>query len=192
MTYHLDRARFPIHKSIEIALEWNALTDPSARKIDLDLYAIGLNGENRLFSPEYFVSPHHPGRNRSITHKRGDSTSVSSHGSAGEAIDIQLDMVDAGVERIILPVNIYGASRRGQNLQSIGEVNFRVVDTSSGAGSQIFHSDLSLRAELADTAMVVGELNRETRDDKEDRWYFCTLFAGYPSLGVTLMEYRVI
>ncbi|MFE3937361.1 TerD family protein, partial [Streptomyces goshikiensis] len=96
-------------------------------KVDLDLYAIALNVNNELFSLDYFIHPRHSAKNGNIVHCGDNSTGIGVAGLDDEAIELRLDIIDPNIKKIVFPVNIYGASRRGQNLRNIGNVYLRIA-----------------------------------------------------------------
>ncbi|MFE3866383.1 TerD family protein [Streptomyces goshikiensis] len=183
---------FPVPSHISIGINWEASTSSSSSKVDLDLYAIALDGNNELFSLDYFIHPRHSASNRSIVHGGDNSTGTDTAGLDDEAIELRLDLIDPRVAKVVFPVNIYGASRRGQNLRNIGNVYLRIMDMGDDTGIQVAKRSLVDHAELTDTAMVAGELAREKEKGGEDRWHFRILFTGYPSFGAALTEFGVI
>jgi len=160
--------------TMTVGLGWDERTT-SGDSFDLDASAIAVGSDGTVFSDKHFVyfnnltSP-----DGSIKHK-GDNLTGDGDGD-DEQIDIDLGKIPDGIERIVFPVSIYEAERRGQAFGQVRNAFIRVVNSSDG--QELARYDLSEDAST-ETAMIFGELYRNSGE-----WKFRAVGQGYSS-GLT-------
>lgn len=154
-----------------IGLGWDVRTTDGA-DFDLDASAIVCGADGRVLSDQHFVffnnlkSP-----DGSIEHT-GDNLTGEGEGD-DETINVDIGMVPAEAQKIVVPVSIYDAETRGQSFGQVSNAFIRVVD--AGSNVEIARYDLSEDAST-ETAMVFGELYRHN-----DEWKFRAVGQGYTS-----------
>lgn len=154
-----------------IGLGWDVRTTDGA-DFDLDASAIVCGADGRVLSDQHFVffnnlkSP-----DGSIEHT-GDNLTGEGEGD-DETINVDISVVPAEAQKIVVPVSIYDAESRGQSFGQVSNAFIRVVDAANNV--EIARYDLSEDAST-ETAMVFGELYRNN-----DEWKFRAVGQGYTS-----------
>ncbi|MFF4602950.1 TerD family protein [Streptomyces sp. NPDC001339] len=157
--------------AVRVGLGWQVGATGGAA-YDLDASALLCGQSGKVLSDGHFVffnnlsSP-----DGSVRHSGNDAAGGS--GGDDEQIQVDLTRVPAEVAKIVFPVSLYEAERRGQNFGQVRSAHIRVVDEANGA--EIARYDL--RGDAAtETAMVFGELYRHGSD-----WKFRAIGQGYAS-----------
>ncbi|MFJ8210696.1 TerD family protein [Streptomyces sp. NPDC096033] len=156
--------------TVTVGLGWRmpALGDGG---YEVDASALMCDGAGRVLSDQHFVFFNNPrGPDGSVTLAK-DAEAVG--GTDVERIDVDLVRVPAGVAKIVFPVSLYEADRRGQSFGQVTGAYIRVVDR--GSGRELARYDLTAGAS-AETAMVFGELYRHGTE-----WKFRAIGQGYAS-----------
>lgn len=154
-----------------IGLGWDVRTTDGA-DFDLDASAIVCGADGRVLSDQHFVffnnlkSP-----DGSIEHT-GDNLTGEGEGD-DETINVDIGVVPAEAQKIVVPVSIYDAESRGQSFGQVTNAFIRVLDAANNV--EIARYDLSEDAST-ETAMVFGELYRNN-----DEWKFRAVGQGYTS-----------
>ncbi|MFF4948118.1 TerD family protein [Streptomyces chattanoogensis] len=155
--------------AVRVGLGWQTAATGGA-DCDLDASALLCGRSGKVLSDEHFVffnnlrSP-----DGSVRHSGNDLTG----GGDLEQIQVDLGAVPAAVAKIVFPVSLYEAERRGQNFGQVRSAYIRIVDQDSG--TELARYDL--RGDAAtETAMVFGELYRHDAD-----WKFRAVGQGYAS-----------
>jgi len=154
-----------------IGLGWDVRTTDGA-DFDLDASAIVCGADGRVLTDQHFVffnnlkSP-----DGSIEHT-GDNLTGEGEGD-DETINVDISIVPAEAQKIVVPVSIYDAESRGQSFGQVSNAFIRVVDAANNV--EIARYDLSEDAST-ETAMVFGELYRNN-----DEWKFRAVGQGYTS-----------
>lgn len=154
---------------MSIGLGWDVRTTDGA-DFDLDASAIVCGADGKVLSDQHFIffnnlkSP-----DGSIEHT-GDNLTGEGEGD-DEAINVDISVVPAEAQKIVVPVSIYDAEARGQSFGQVTNAFIRVVDASNNV--EIARYDLSEDAST-ETAMVFGELYRNN-----DEWKFRAVGQGY-------------
>ena len=152
-----------------IGLGWDVRTTDGA-DFDLDASAIVCGADGRVLTDQHFVffnnlkSP-----DGSIEHT-GDNLTGEGEGD-DETINVDISIVPAEAQKIVVPVSIYDAESRGQSFGQVTNAFIRVVDAANNV--EIARYDLSEDAST-ETAMVFGELYRNN-----DEWKFRAVGQGY-------------
>ncbi len=138
---------------------------------EVDASALMCDGAGNVLSDQHFVFFNNPrSPDGSVTLAEDAGTVV---GPDVERIDVDLVRVPAGVAKIVFPVSLYEADRRGQSFGQVTGAYIRVVDR--GSGRELARYDLTAGAS-AETAMVFGELYRHGTE-----WKFRAIGQGYAS-----------
>lgn len=156
--------------TIQLGLGWDAAKRGllgRTREVDLDASAILISG-TRVHDIVYF------GQLRSrdgAIHHTGDNVTGAGDGD-DEQILINLDRVDASVDKIVLVITSYS----GQTFADVTNVFARVVDTTSTPEREAVRYDL--RDGGTSTANIIAKITRTA-----DGWAFTAL--GIPAAGKT-------
>ncbi|KPI25326.1 stress protein [Actinobacteria bacterium OV450] len=149
---------------------------------DVDASALMCDGAGKVLSEQHFVFFNNPrSPNGSVILAEGAG---ADGGPDVEHIDVDLVRVPAGVAKIVFPVSLYEADRRGQSFGQVTGAYIRVVDRVSGR--ELARYDLTTGAS-AETAMVFGELYPHGTE-----WKFRAIGQGYASgLAGIAIDYGV-
>ncbi|ROQ40945.1 tellurium resistance protein TerD [Frondihabitans sp. PhB188] len=152
-----------------VGLGWDPRTT-SGTDFDLDASAllIGANGKVRSNDDFIFYNQLQT-PNGSVVHQ-GDNRTGEGDGD-DEQILIDLSLVEADVQRIVITVTIDQGDVRGQNFGQVRDAFCRVVNEDTG--SEIVRYDLSEDA-AAETAMIFSEIYRNGAE-----WKFRAVGQGY-------------
>ncbi|GGZ22410.1 chemical-damaging agent resistance protein C [Streptomyces inusitatus] len=153
-----------------IGLGWDVRTTTGA-DFDLDASAL-LCGGGRVLGDEYFVFYNNLKSPEGSVEHTGDNLTGLGDGD-DESLLVNLAEVPAGVDKIIFPVSIHDADRRGQAFGQVSNAFIRVVNQADG--QELARYDLSEDAST-ETAMIFGELYRYGSE-----WKFRAVGQGYAS-----------
>ncbi|GAB3081467.1 TerD family protein [Nocardioides zeae] len=161
---------------LSIGLGWDVRSTTGA-DFDLDASALLLGETGKVLSDQHFVFYNNLTSPDGSVHHTGDNLTGEGDGD-DEAIEVDLTLVPAQVQRIVFPVSIHDAHARGQSFGQVTNAFIRVVD--AVRGSEVARFDLTEDAST-ETAMVFGELYLRDGD-----WKFRAIGQGYASglLGI--------
>lgn len=149
--------------AVRVGLSWTA-----GEAYDLDASALLCGGSGRVLSDEHFVFFNNPRSPDGSVRHRGTQA-----GAHCEEIDVDLASVPADVEKIVFPLSLYEAARRGQDFGGLTGARIRLTDRE--AGTEIVKFVLPDRSS-GETAMLLGELYRRGAE-----WKFRAVGQGYAS-----------
>lgn len=152
-----------------VGLGWDARTTSGA-DFDLDASALLLNAASKIVSDEYFVFFNNLSSPDGSVEHTGDNLTGAGEGD-DETIKVNLAVVPAVVERIVIAVSIYDAEARNQSFGQVRNAFIRVVNSVDQA--ELTRYDLSEDAS-SETAMIFGELYRYGAE-----WKFRAVGQGY-------------
>lgn len=163
---------------LRVRLGWR-LNDSRGGDFDLDVCAFMVNSAGRVPSGRYCVYYNNMKSPDGSTELDADDT----RGGDGETLTIELGKVQSDVRSIVFAVSIYRAERRRQHFGMLKEAFVELTDDLSGLGIARFSLTDN---HPADTALVLGMVEREEGDD----WEFFAETKGYPGglkeIGVEL------
>lgn len=152
-----------------VGLAWDARsTDGAAFDLDASVFLLGEDG--KVLSDSHFIfynqktSP-----DGSIVHS-GDNLTGLGEGD-DEVVSIDLEKVDAKVQRLVFAVTIHEADTRKQNFGMVRNAAMRVLNKDSNA--EIARFDLS-EDYSTETAMIFGEVYRHGAE-----WKFKAVGQGF-------------
>ena len=157
--------------AVTVGLGWDERTT-SGEDFDLDASAIALGTDGNAISDQHFVFFNNLTTPDGSIQHTGDNLTGGGDGDA-EQIKVELAAVPTAVDRVVFPVSIYDADRRGQAFGQVRNAFIRVVDQADGR--ELTQYDLSEDAST-ETAMIFGELYRSGGD-----WKFRAVGQGYAS-----------
>jgi tellurium resistance protein TerD len=157
--------------TVTVGLGWDERTT-SGEDFDLDASAIALGADGNALSDQHFVFFNNLASPDGSIQHTGDNLTGGGDGD-DEQIIVSLAGVPAAVDRIVFPVSIYDADRRGQAFGQVRNAFIRVVDQADGR--ELTRYDLSEDAST-ETAMIFGELYRNGAE-----WKFRAVGQGYAS-----------
>jgi tellurium resistance protein TerD len=157
--------------AVTVGLGWDERST-SGEDFDLDASAIALGTDGNAVSDQHFVFFNNLASPDGSIRHTGDNLTGGGDGD-DEQIKIELSAVPAAVDRVVFPVSIYDADRRGQAFGQVRNAFIRVVDQADGR--ELARYDLSEDAST-ETAMIFGELYRNGGD-----WKFRAVGQGYAS-----------
>jgi len=164
----------PGMKVIAIGLGWDTKSSSGA-DFDLDAFALALTDGKLKDAPGhilYFRSPKVGGKlsimNGALVHS-GDNLTGAGAGD-DETILIETGKIPAGVDQILICINIYEASSRRQNFGMVENAFCRIYDWESKA--EIARYDLTEDAS-GKTALVFGKVYL-----KDGEWKFQAIGEG--------------
>ena len=153
-----------------VGLGWDPRTT-SGEPFDLDASALLIGENGKVRSSADFIFYNQPASaDNSVVHL-GDNRSGAGEGD-DEQITIDLNLVAADVQRVVIVVSIDQADARRQNFGQVRGAYCRVVDQDN---NEIVRFDLSEDA-APETAMLFAEVYRNGSD-----WKFKAVGQGYTS-----------
>jgi tellurium resistance protein TerD len=154
-----------------VGLGWDPRTTSGAA-FDLDASALLLGANGKVRSQDDFIFYNQlAAPDGSVVHQ-GDNRTGDGDGD-DEQIVIDLDLVSADVERIVITVSIDQADARGQNFGQVRDAYCRVLNQETE--QEVVRFDLSEDA-ASETAMIFSELYR-----RNGEWKFRAVGQGYAS-----------
>jgi tellurium resistance protein TerD len=172
----------PSLKKLIVGLGWDPrATDGAA--FDLDGSAFLLKGDGKVRSDADFIFYNNlKSADGSITHL-GDNTTGQGDGD-DEQLSIDLSVVPADVERVVVAVTIHDAEARRQNFGQVGKAYIRVLN--ADGNKEIARFDLSEDGST-ETAMIFGEVYRAGAE-----WKFKAVGQGFAGgLGPLARSYGI-
>jgi tellurium resistance protein TerD len=157
--------------AVVVGLGWDVRTTTGA-DYDLDASALLCDANGKVLSDQHFVffnnlaSP-----DRSVEHS-GDNLTGGGDGD-DEQIKVNLATVPPQVDRVVFPVSIYEAEKRGQSFGQVRNAFIRIVNQADSR--ELARYDLTEDAS-SETAMIFGELYRNGAE-----WKFRAIGQGYAS-----------
>ena len=166
---NLSKAGGDSLKKVLMGWGWDVKTDGSGgNDFDLDAMAFLLGTDGKVLNNDAFIF---------YSNKTAAGVTLSEDNQTGEGegddetIIIELDAVDAAVEKIAIIVNIHEATGRGQNFGQVDNAVCRIVNADSDEEIALF--DLSFDADTS-TALLFGELIK-----RNGQWYFSAVGTGF-------------
>ena len=157
--------------AVTVGLGWD-VRSTTGTDFDLDASAILVDAGGKVTGDKDFVFFNNlQSADGSVKHL-GDNLTGEGEGD-DEQVNVDLNAVPAGVDKIVFPVSIYDAESRGQSFGQVRNAFIRIVNQAGGA--ELARYDLSEDAST-ETAMVFGELYRNGAD-----WKFRAVGQGYAS-----------
>lgn len=156
---------------LRLGLGWDA-NGFDDTEFDLDASAIMLNASGKARTPDDFIFYGTPGLTSkcgSILHK-GDNRTGAGEGD-DETIIIDLLKIPDGVEKIVLPVSIYHAAKRGQNFGMVSNAFVRIVNDETGV--EVVRYDLTEDFGIQ-KSLIFAELYRY-----QGEWKFKAVGQGF-------------
>ncbi len=172
----------PSLKKLIVGLGWDPRSTDGAA-FDLDGSAFLLKGDGKVRSDADFIFYNNlKSADGSITHL-GDNTTGQGDGD-DEQLSIDLAVVPADVERVVVAVTIHDADARRQNFGQVGKAYIRVLN--ADGDKEIARFDLSEDGST-ETAMIFGEVYRAGTE-----WKFKAVGQGFAGgLGPLARSYGI-
>lgn len=172
----------PSLKKLIVGLGWDPRSTDGAA-FDLDGSAFLLKGDGKVRSDADFIFYNNlKSADGSITHL-GDNTTGQGDGD-DEQLSIDLSVVPADVERVVVAVTIHDAEARRQNFGQVGKAYIRVLN--ADGNKEIARFDLSEDGST-ETAMIFGEVYRAGAE-----WKFKAVGQGFAGgLGPLARSYGI-
>ena len=154
-----------------VGLGWDPRST-SGDPFDLDASALLIGANGKVRSQDDFIFYNQlAAKDGSVIHQ-GDNRNGDGDGD-DEQIFIDLDLVAADVERIVITVSIDQAETRHQNFGQVRDAYCRVVNQDTD--QEVVRYDLSEDA-ASETSMIFSELYRHNGE-----WKFRAIGQGYAS-----------
>ncbi len=157
--------------AVSVGLGWDVRTTTGS-DFDLDASALMLDGAGKVLSNGHFVFFNNLRSPDGSVQHTGDNLTGEGEGD-DETIRVNLSGVESTVQRVVFPVSIYDAEKRGQSFGQVRNAFIRVVNQADG--NELARYDLTEDAST-ETAMVFGELYRSGEE-----WKFRAIGQGYAS-----------
>lgn len=172
----------PTLKKLIVGLGWDPRSTDGAA-FDLDGSAFLLKGDGKVRSDADFIFYNNlKSADGSVVHL-GDNTTGQGDGD-DEQLTIDLAVVPADVERVVVAVTIHDADARRQNFGQVGKAYIRVLN--ADGDKEIARFDLSEDGST-ETAMVFGEVYRAGSE-----WKFKAVGQGFAGgLGPLARSYGI-
>jgi tellurium resistance protein TerD len=166
--------------ALNVGLGWDARTT-TGMDFDLDASAIGVKADGKVLTNQHFVFFNNLKSPEGSIQLTGDNTTGEGEGD-DESVIINLALVPAEIDKIVVPVSIYDAASRGQNFGQVRNAYIRVVDQT---GAELVRYDLS-EDYSTETVVIFGEVYRNGPD-----WKFRAVGQGHNDLGGLARDHGV-
>ncbi len=152
-----------------IGLGWDERATSGAEfDLDASIFLLGANG--RVRGDHDFIFYNQLKSDNGAVEHTGDNRSGQGDGD-DETVKINLSLVPADVEKIVITVTIHDAQARNQNFGQVANAFIRVVNDETG--NEVVRFDLAEDYSI-ETAMVFGEVYRHNGE-----WKFRAVGQGY-------------
>ncbi|WP_394261345.1 TerD family protein [Moraxella boevrei] len=152
-----------------IGLGWDERATSGA-EFDLDASVFLLAGNGRVRGDHDFIFYNQLKSDNGAVEHTGDNRTGQGDGD-DEVIKVNLSLVPADVDKIMLTVTIHDAQARNQNFGQVANAFIRVVNEETG--TEVVRFDLAEDYSI-ETAMVFGEVYRHNSE-----WKFRAVGQGY-------------
>ncbi|WP_250284124.1 MULTISPECIES: TerD family protein [unclassified Frankia] len=180
LTKQAAEAGTPQLTALTVGLGWDARTT-TGTDFDLDASAIGVKADGKVLSDQYFIFFNNLKSPESAIQLTGDNLTGAGEGD-DESIVITLGQVPAEIDKIVIPVSIYGAQDRQQNFGQVRNAYIRVVDQT---GIELVRYDLS-EDYSTETVVIFGEVYRNGAE-----WKFRAVGQGHNDLSGLARDHGV-
>ncbi|WP_322748715.1 MULTISPECIES: TerD family protein [unclassified Frankia] len=180
LTKQAADAGTPQLTALTVGLGWDARTT-TGTDFDLDASAIGVKADGKALTNEHFVFFNNLKSPEGAITLTGDNLTGAGEGD-DESIVINLGQVPADIDKIVVPVSIYGAQDRNQNFGQVRNAYIRVVDQT---GTELVRYDLS-EDYSTETVVIFGEVYRNGAE-----WKFRAVGQGHNDLGGLARDHGV-
>jgi tellurium resistance protein TerD len=156
-------------KNLVVGLGWNPAKYQGQAAFDLDASAILIGADGKATGKGdlvYFNNLKHV--SGAVTHTGDNRTGVGD--GDDEKIEVNLSLVPANIEKIVIVANIYDATNRKQKFGMVQEAYIRIVDAASN--KEIVRYDLG-EDYSTETSMVFGEIYKHNGE-----WKFNAVGTG--------------
>ena len=156
---------------INVGLGWDPVTSCYEEDVDCDASCVLLDENNKVISQRYeestvyFSNKVLPG----IKHS-GDNRTGGGDGD-DETIEIELNQIPERVNRIVVFMNIYEASKRGQDMSTLRNAYIRLYNPKN-YNEEICRFNLD-ESKGTSTGLIAGEIYRHNGD-----WKFAAVGEG--------------
>ena len=156
---------------INVGLGWDPVTSRYEEDVDCDASCVLLDENNKVISQRYeestvyFSNKVLPG----IKHS-GDNRTGGGDGD-DETIEIELNQIPERVNRIVVFMNIYEASKRGQDMSTLKNAYIRLYNPKN-YNEEICRFNLD-ESKGTSTGLIAGEIYRHNGD-----WKFAAVGEG--------------
>ncbi len=152
-----------------IGLGWDERATSGAEfDLDASIFLLGANG--RVRGDQDFIFYNQLKSDNGAVEHTGDNRSGQGDGD-DETVKINLSLIPADVEKIVITVTIHDAQVRNQNFGQVANAFIRVVNDETG--NEVVRFDLAEDYSI-ETAMVFGEVYRHNGE-----WKFRAVGQGY-------------
>ncbi len=150
-------------KKLRLGLGWDP-QNASGSDYDLDasIFMVGADGKTK--EKNFVFYGNKKSENGSVVHS-GDNLTGQGDGD-DETIEINLDAVDADVDKIVAVITIHQAKQRGQTFGQVNNTYARLYDITNGAPVELLKYELN-EDMSRDTAVHVCDIYR-----KDGQWKF--------------------
>lgn len=152
-----------------IGLGWDERATSGA-EFDLDASVFLLNASGRVRGDHDFIFYNQLKSDNGAVEHTGDNRTGQGDGD-DETVKVNLALVPADVDKIVITVTIHDAQARNQNFGQVANAFIRVVNEETG--SEVVRFDLAEDYSI-ETAMVFGEVYRHNGE-----WKFRAVGQGY-------------
>ncbi len=180
LTKQAAEAGTPQLTALTVGLGWDARTT-TGTDFDLDASAIGVKADGKVLTDQYFVFFNNLKSPEGAIQLTGDNLTGAGEGD-DESIVINLGQVPAEIDKIVVPVSIYGAQERHQNFGQVRNAYIRVVDQT---GTELVRYDLS-EDYSTETVVIFGEVYRNGAE-----WKFRAVGQGHNDLSGLARDHGV-
>ncbi|WP_322759145.1 TerD family protein [Frankia sp. Cr2] len=180
LTKQAAEAGTPQLTALTVGLGWDARTT-TGTDFDLDASAIGVKADGKALTNEHFVFFNNLKSPEGAITLTGDNLTGAGEGD-DESVVINLGQVPAEIDKIVVPVSIYGAQERHQNFGQVRNAYIRVVDQT---GTELVRYDLS-EDYSTETVVIFGEVYRNGAE-----WKFRAVGQGHNDLSGLARDHGV-
>ncbi len=172
----------PSLNKLLIGLGWDERATSGA-EFDLDASVFLLNSTGKVRSDRDFIFYNQLQSDNGAVEHTGDNRTGEGEGD-DESIKVDLSLIPASIDKIVVTVTIHEALERGQNFGQVANAFIRIVNEENG--TEVVRFDLAEDYSV-ETAMVFGEVYRYNGE-----WKFRAVGQGYSGgLAAMCLQYGV-
>ena len=135
-------------KNIRVGLGWDVNATDTGAQFDLDASAFLLGVDGKVLSDSHFIFYNNTTSPCGAIVHQGDNRTGAGDGD-DEVIEINLDKVDASIDKIIFAVTINEAAARDQNFGQVSNALIRILNQDGGAVITQYELDEDYSSETA-------------------------------------------
>lgn len=162
---------FPLSTKLRVALGWKANNLDTGTDFDLDVSTFLLKVDDLVLNPATWEGFVFYGQDSAPGVKYNGDNRVGSATGDAETVDVDLNLVQERVRRLVFTSTIYAARKRKQNFGQVRNAYIRLIDIDTDKELCRYNLTETFSTE---TALIFAEIYRDGSE-----WKFNAIGGGY-------------